>query len=93
MQRDPNNSIPEWEEIASTSMAVQNMWLTCTANNIGCYWSSPKSIEKIGDLINLKDGERCLGFLYLGYYDNNEKVLSKRDSIEKKVDWINSIDR
>jgi len=93
MQRDPNNSIPEWEEIASTSMAVQNMWLTCTANNVGCYWSSPKSIEKIGDLINLKDGERCLGFFYLGYYDKNEKVLSKRDSIEKRVDWINSIDR
>lgn len=73
-------------------MAVQNMWLTCTANNVGCYWISPKSIEKIGYLINLNEGERCLGFLYLGYYDKNKKVLSKRDSIEKRVDWIKSID-
>ena len=50
MQRDPNNTVPEWEEIASTSMAVQNIWLTCAANNIGCYWSSPKSIENINNL-------------------------------------------
>ena len=28
MQRDPAESIPEWEEIAATAMAVQNMWLT-----------------------------------------------------------------
>ena len=37
MQRDAKESIPEWEEIAATAMAVQNMWLTCTANDIGCY--------------------------------------------------------
>ncbi|HET8810702.1 MAG TPA: nitroreductase, partial [Flavobacteriaceae bacterium] len=26
MQRDPKESLPEWEEIAATAMAVQNMW-------------------------------------------------------------------
>ena len=25
MKRDPNKSVPEWEEIAATAMAVQNM--------------------------------------------------------------------
>jgi len=41
MQRDPSESLPEWEEIAATAMAVQNMWLCCTEMGIGCYWSSP----------------------------------------------------
>jgi len=93
MQRDSNNTVPEWEEIASTSMAVQNIWLTCTANNLGCYWSSPKSIDKIGGLINLKKGERCLGFLYLGHHDIKEKLSFKRGFIAKKVEWIDSINR
>lgn len=88
MQRDPKKSIPEWEEIASTSMAVQNIWLTCTANKIGCYWSSPKSIEKIHQFIKLNSGERCLGFLYLGNYDLSENSSVKRDSIDQKVNWI-----
>ena len=93
MQRDLNSTVPEWEEIASTSMAVQNMWLTCTANNVGCYWSSPKSIEKIGNFINLSIGERCLGFMYLGNYNSIENTTSKRDSINSKVEWIDSFDR
>ena len=93
MQRDLNSSVPEWEEIASTSMAVQNMWLTCTANNVGRYWSSPKSIEKIGNFINLSIGERCLGFMYLGNYNSIENTTSKRDSINSKVEWIDSFDR
>ena len=93
MQRDPNNSIPEWEEIASTSMAVQNIWLTCAANNIGCYWSSPKSIENINDLMVLNKGERCLGFMYLGHYNLKEKISFSRDSISEKVKWFQSIDR
>ena len=29
MQRDAKERIPEWEEIAATAMAVQNMWLQC----------------------------------------------------------------
>ena len=45
MKRDKQNRLPEWEEIAAVSMAVQNMWLTCYANNIGCYLSTPGSVS------------------------------------------------
>ena len=41
MQRDPEEQLPEWEEIAAVSCAVQNMWLACTEIGIGAYWSSP----------------------------------------------------
>ena len=33
MNRDKDNRVPEWEEIAAISMAVQNMWLSCYVNN------------------------------------------------------------
>ncbi|HLP95988.1 MAG TPA: nitroreductase, partial [Saprospiraceae bacterium] len=32
---DPAANLPEFEEIASVAMAVQNMWLTCAAIGLG----------------------------------------------------------
>ncbi len=90
MQRDLKERVPEWEEIASTAMAVQNMWLTCAANNIGCYWSTPKLMEYMEDFFDFEEGERCLGFFYLGNYDKNmEKAkVPKREAIDNKVEWL-----
>jgi len=87
MQRDPNESLPEWEEIAATSMAVQNMWLCCTEMNIGAYWSSPGLIKYMDAFFDLKEGERCLGFFYMGYYDEELPEASRRP-IEDKVEWM-----
>ena len=58
--------VPEWEEIAAVSMAVQNMYLTCTANNIGCYWSSPKIVEELKDSLTIEENQQCLGLFYMG---------------------------
>ncbi|WP_103865839.1 nitroreductase [Aquimarina sp. I32.4] len=88
MQRDPKERIPEWEEVAATAMAVQNMWLTCSANEVGCYWSSPKLIEYVGDFFDFEEGEQCLGFFYLGNYDKSGSEVSKRDAIDSKVEWM-----
>ena len=35
-----NEVVPEVEEICAVSCAVQNMWLTAAAHQIGCYWST-----------------------------------------------------
>ncbi len=88
MQRDSKERIPEWEEIASTAMAVQNMWLTCSAYGVGCYWSSPKLIEYMGDFFDFEEGERCLGFFYVGNYDPEDDMTSKRTPIEDKIEWV-----
>ncbi|OVE62796.1 nitroreductase family protein [Chryseobacterium mucoviscidosis] len=61
--------VPEWEEIAAVSMAVQNMYLTCTANNIGCYWSSPKIVDHLKESLTIEESQKCLGFLYMGNLD------------------------
>lgn len=58
--------VPEWEEIAATSMAVQNMYLTCTANNIGCYWSSPKIVDELKNSLTIEENQKCLGLFYMG---------------------------
>lgn len=58
--------LPEWEEIAATAMAVQNMYLTCTANNVGCYWSSPASVQYLDEFLGLEENQKCYGLFYLG---------------------------
>lgn len=87
MQRDPNESLPEWEEIAATAMAVQNMWLAATELGIGSYWSSPGLIKYMDEFLDLNNGEKCLGFFYLGYSDE-EIIQGAREPIANKVEWI-----
>ncbi len=87
MQRDLNENLPEWEEVAATAMAVQNMWLAATELGIGSYWSSPGLIKYMDEFFDLNGGERCLGFFYLGYFDEewNEGI---RQSIAEKTVWL-----
>ncbi|NJB71065.1 nitroreductase [Saonia flava] len=87
MQRDPMESLPEWEEIAATAMAVQNMWLCCAEKGIGSYWSSPGLIKFMDEFLDLAEGERCLGFFYMGYYDG-ELLEVTRGPIEDKTVWM-----
>lgn len=87
MQRDPNESLPEWEELSATAMAVQNMWLACTELGIGSYWSSPGLIKYMHEFLSLAEGERCLGFFYMGYVDG-ELEEGKRSPIADKVEWL-----
>ena len=58
--------LPEWEEIAATAMAVQNMYLTCTAHGIGSYWSSPGMIKHLDEFLNLEENQKCYGLFYIG---------------------------
>lgn len=87
MQRDPAESLPEWEEVASVAMAVQNMWLLCTELGIGSYWSSPGLIRHMDRFFDLSAGERCLGFFYLGYHDQTLPEVP-RGAISEKVTWL-----
>ena len=58
--------VSEWEEIAATAMAVQNMYLTSTVHQIGCYWSTPGMIQHLGEFLNLEENQKCIGLFYLG---------------------------
>lgn len=87
MQRDEAERLPEWEEIAATACAVQNMYLTCSAYGIGCYWSTPKAIIEADEFLELGPGQRCLGMFYMGYHEQ-ETFNPRRKPIENKTRWV-----
>ena len=89
MKRDTTKSIPEWEEIAATAMAVQNIWLSCVNSKIGGYWSTPKEINKLSNFLHLKSNERCLGLFYLGLYDSVSERVLNRKNIKEDTEWFN----
>ncbi len=87
MQRDPQERVPEWEEIAAVACSVQNMWLTCAVYGIGSYWSTPAAALKANEFLRLQEGERCLGLFYMGYHDMPE-IPGKRTPVEEKTIWM-----
>jgi nitroreductase len=86
LQRDLEEKVPEWEEVAALAMAVQNMWLSCTAIGLGCYWSTPKAALEAGEFLGLTPGQRCLGLFYLGWH-NMPPIEGKRKPVEEKTTW------
>ncbi|MGB0376404.1 MAG: nitroreductase family protein [Flavobacteriaceae bacterium] len=87
MQRDPEERVPEWEEVAATAMAVQNLWLQATELGLGGYWSSPASVADMGELLEMAPGEKCLGLFYLGHFDGPPPERTP-ESIADKVKWL-----
>ncbi|WP_131538051.1 nitroreductase family protein [Pedobacter nototheniae] len=82
-----SGKVPEWEELAAVSCAVQNMALTAESLNVGAYWSSPPLIHDLGDFLGLKENEKCIGLFYMGYH--NEKPWEpNRTSMAEKINWI-----
>lgn len=61
-----SGKVPQWEELAATAMAVQNMYLTCTVHKVGCYLSTPKEAEYLKDFLNLDENQMCIGLFYMG---------------------------
>jgi nitroreductase len=88
LQRDPQERIPEWEEVAALGAAVQNLWLSATAHGLGGYWSTPGLIREIGPWLSLPEGQRCLGIFYLGHYEMPENP-GQRNPVEEKTVWHN----
>ena len=88
MQRDEKESVPEWEEIAAVAMAVQNMWLVAHELGIGTYWSSPSTIAQMHELFDFNPGERCLGFFYMGKYDQELELGTRQSTIAAKTVWL-----
>jgi nitroreductase len=89
MVRNTKINLPEWEEIAAVSSAVQNIALSCSAHKIGSYWSTkPVAIDYVSQF-GLAENEKSLGLLYLGYYPENLKSSTKkRTPLSKKVLYL-----
>lgn len=78
--------VPEWEELAATACAVQNIWLAAHSLNIGGYWATPGLINHLGEFLKLEENQKCIGLFYLGHY-NAEAREPIRSPIESKIRW------
>lgn len=89
MERDRTEKIPEIEEIEAVACAAQNMYLTCTAYGLGCFWSSPKFIytPEMNAFLGLGAKDKCLGIFYIGY-PAGELPKSHRKPLEYVAEWI-----
>ncbi len=90
MKRDPNESVPEVEEVAAVAAAVQNMYLTASAYGIGCYWGTGGITfkEEAREFFGLGSQDKLLGFLNVGKPNLEKWPKSRRGPIADKVTWV-----
>ena len=86
-ERDAAERVPEWEEIAAVSMAVQNMWLTATSMRLGAFWATPEFLNLLDDIVEIKLNQKLLGFFYIGHIAM-EFPSPGRGDIEAKTEWF-----
>lgn len=90
MKRGDNPKVPEVEEVCSTAMAVQNMWLTAHSMGIGAYWSTGALAfrDETRDFLGLAPEDRSLGFFYMGIPAKDPMPGRRLSGIEEKTVWV-----
>lgn len=86
MQLDPGQRLPEWEEVAAVSMAVQNMWLTATEMGLGAFWATPDFMNLFNEVLEIQHGQKLLGFFYVGEIMMDYPSPGRGD-LGQKVSW------
>ncbi len=87
VQLDPARRLPEWEEIAAVSMAVQNMWLHATEMELGAFWATPGFLELFDEIMKIQTGQKCLGLFYVGEIMMDYPSPGRGD-LAGKVEWM-----
>ncbi len=89
MKKTPNKNIPEMEDIAAVSCAVQNIYLSVTAYGLGGYWTTGGVTyrEQAKPFFGLGDEDKLLGFFYIGQVAI-PSTGAKRQPLEEKVTWV-----
>lgn len=87
-KHDREANLPEWEEVAAVSCAIQNIYLSLTAAGLGGYWSSPGFIiNNAQKYFNMENDEVCLGVFYIGVPKEKLPPAVVKGSLEEKVKW------
>lgn len=84
-----HEDIPEMEELAAVACAVQNIYLSLPAYDIGGYWSTGgiTFMQGAKDWLNLSTGDQLMGFFFLGYVRVPTPHRTPGD-IENKTTWV-----
>lgn len=89
MKRQATGKIPEIEEVEAVACAVQNMYLTATAYQVGAYWGSGgiTYYEEAKSFFGLAPEDKLLGFFYVGHIAKASPDGS-RGAVEDKTTWV-----
>ena len=89
-ERDEMKRLPEWEEIAATAMAVQNLYLGLESFGMVGYWSTGNDVDHPSTraYLNLTDGQKHMGWFYLGMPNGSASPSRIRRPMSDKIDWV-----
>ena len=89
MKPGNNPKVPEIEEICSTAMAVQNMWLMAHSLGLGAYWSTGALAfrDETRNFFGLDPDCKSLGFFYMGIPAGKVPAGRRISEIEAKTTW------
>ena len=89
MKRSEAKKFPEIEEIEAVACAVQNIYLSVSAYDLGGYWTTGGITynEKAKSFFGLGEEDKLLGFFYMGYVAV-PSPSTKRKPLNEKVTWI-----
>ncbi|KXZ46984.1 hypothetical protein GPECTOR_39g478 [Gonium pectorale] len=92
-QSKPEKLMPEWEEMAAVSCAVQNMALLATSMGLAAYWTSWQEVARespeMKALLGLAPEDRMMGFFTVGCIEleRREGYRGSRGPWAEKVAW------
>ena len=89
MKRGSNKRIPEIEEIEAVACAVQNIYLSVSAYELGGYWTTGGITykESAKEFFGLGEDDKLLGFFYIGYVAV-PSAKNTRVHIVEKTKWV-----
>lgn len=90
MKRSLTIQIPEIEEIIATACAIENIYLSICANDLGGYFSTGgiTYLPEAKPYFNLNTEDKLIGTFYVGCVENVPNPLSKRQPVKEKIKWI-----
>ncbi len=90
MKRVANHKIPEVEEVAAVSAAIQNIIVGAREKNIASFWSTGGLTHHpaLKKEFNLGEEDIVLAMLYLGYSDEPFKETTRLIPLQDKIEWI-----
>ncbi len=85
-----SGAVPEMEEIAAVSMAVQNMYLTASAYGLAAYWGTGgvTFYEEAKPFFGLEPQDMLMGFFFIAKPLTDRWPNGKRNPIAEKVTWV-----
>ncbi len=90
MKRGENVKIPQLEEVAATSAAIQNILLGATALGISSFWSTGGMTHShaLKEYLHLGPDDIIMGLIFLGYTEELPKEGIRNIAIAEKVKWL-----